>query len=130
MHMPRLLPAVVSLALAASGSAFAQGNPRPQDEPGFRPYEGAPPQNLPPQQQRGAARGQRDQPDAYRGARNDNHGRDYRAPEYRGSGIAAPITAAKTAGAPAPSTAGIAAAACRPNTAAVSTWSTTGAVIT
>jgi Ni/Co efflux regulator RcnB len=83
MHMRKILPALVGLSLGASGAVYAQGNPRPQDEPGFRPYAGAPPQNLPPQQ-RGGQRDQRGQRNDYRG--NDNRGNDYRGArnDYRG----------------------------------------------
>jgi len=83
MHTRKILPALISVALAASGASFGQGNPRPQDEPGY-PARGNAPQRGVQSDQRDqrVQRDQRGQGDQGRGVRNDQS----RSHDGRGAG--------------------------------------------
>jgi Ni/Co efflux regulator RcnB len=91
----KILPAFVALSLGASGAAFAQGNPRPQDEPGYQ-NGGAPGRGDQGRGARGDPRSQGgdqrrqadqryqggDQRAAFRGDQRDR----FHGPEGRGAG--------------------------------------------
>jgi Ni/Co efflux regulator RcnB len=96
MHARKILSSLVALSLAASGAAFGQGNPRPQDEPGYQNGQnGRAPDRAAQRGQAPDRAVQRGQPDqrgdrSYRGDQRANYRGDqrdsYRGPEGRGAG--------------------------------------------